>query len=202
MIDEHQAVAGLNSAFTRSLPVMPPSASDPVDLQLVRRMAAGDSEALGQLYDRHAELLLAIGVRILGERQSAEDLVHDVMMEAWRKAGDYDPSRSSVRGWLVLRCRSRALDRRQALPRARWVPLDEATPQALVSPPPAAGEDTDRVRAALDGLPEPQRQVLELVFWAGLSAPEIAARLDTPVGTVKSRVRLGLTTLRGALGVA
>lgn len=183
---------------------MPPSASDPVDVHLVQRMAAGDSEALGQLYDRHAALLLSIGMRVLGERQAAEDLVHDVMMEAWRKAADYDPSRGAVRAWLVLRCRSRALDRRAALPRARWVPLDEVGGEALAAQPPtvAAAEDTERVRAALAELPEAQREVLELAFWSGLSSAEIAARVEAPIGTVKSRMRLGLTTLRGALGVA
>lgn len=181
---------------------MPP-VLDPVDLHLLQRMAAGDPDALGQLYDRHVDVLLAIAVRILGERQAAEDLVHDVLMEAWRKAGDYDPSRGSVRSWLILRCRSRALDRRQAIPRARWVPLDTAGGAELPSAAaPDPGEDTERVRAALDALPEAQRQVLELAFWAGLSSAEIAARVDAPVGTVKSRMRLGLATLRGALGVA
>lgn len=182
---------------------MPSIVPEHDDVLLVRRMAAGDGEALGLLYDRHAAVLLAVGMRILGDRQAAEDLVHDVLMECWRKAGDYDPSRSSVRTWLILRCRSRALDRRGSAPRTRTVALDDLGAVELASPAPAAASgDTERVRAALDALPEVQRQVLELAFYSGLSSAEIAAQMGAPIGTVKSRTRLGLATLRGALGVA
>ena len=178
-------------------------ASDIGDVALVQRMASGDGDALGQLYDRYATVLLAIGLRILGERQGAEDLVHDVFMEAWRKSAAYDPSRASVRTWLILRCRSRALDRRSAAPRTRTVSIETVTGLDPASPAPTAEtNDADRVRAALDALPDAQRQVLELAFFAGLSSTEIAAQVGAPVGTVKSRTRLGLHALRGALGVA
>ena len=165
-------------------------------------MARGDSHALGVLYDRYSPVMLATAVRILGNQREAEDLVHDVLLEAWQKAADYDRSRGSVRTWLLVRLRSRALDRWRRAGRIRTQTMeartiDEFLP-ALADDP---GESVDhaRVRLAVQDLPEPQRRVLELAYFEGLSSTEVAELLAIPIGTVKSRTAAGLAKLRAAM---
>lgn len=175
-----------------------------VDISLVRRMADGDAAALGLLYDRYGTLLFSVGVRILSDRHAAEDLVQDVFLEAWRKSAEYDPARASVRTWLILRARSRALDRLMSASARRTVSMEDVT----VPEPAASGTgmdnraDADRVHLALADLSAEQRQVLELTFFQGLSSGEIARQVGVPVGTVKSRLRAALGGLRAALGPA
>lgn len=167
----------------------------------VEAAARGEQAALAKLYDRYAPLLMAVSVRILSDRRAAEDLVHDVFMEAWRQAKTYDGTRGSVRAWLVMRCRSRALDRVRAAGRAKVVLADDPAPRerADSAADPSHAPDRRRVRAALGALPEEQRQVITLAYFGGLSASEIAAQLDIPIGTVKSRVARGLGALRRGL---
>jgi RNA polymerase sigma-70 factor (ECF subfamily) len=169
------------------------------DCELIRRVAGGDRAALGLLYDRYAPIVLALGQKILRSRREAEDLLQDVFLEAWRQAGDYEPSRGSVRTWLVLRTRSRALDRcRNAW--SRTVPLDTSSEREGESAAePALQADHERLRRVLATLPEEQRQVLELGYFEGLSSSEIAERLGVPVGTVKSRVAAAMAKLRAVL---
>jgi RNA polymerase sigma-70 factor (ECF subfamily) len=176
-----------------------PETSDP---DLVAAMARGDGQALGVLYDRHSATLLATAVRILGNQREAEDLVHDVLMEAWQKSGDYDRARGSVRTWLLVRLRSRALDRWRRAGRTRTLTMEDSN-QGDLSPvdtsDPGQSIDHARVRRAVQELPEAQRQVLELAYFEGLSSTEIAERLAIPVGTVKSRTAAGLAKLRAAI---
>ncbi len=173
---------------------------DDTDEALVAAMAAGDREALGRLYDRYAPLLLAVGHQLLAARREAEDLVHDVLIEAWRHAKEYDPQRGSVRTWLVMRTRCRALDRRRSAAVSRTVALEtDQLPQAAGDEDPALASDRAAVRRALASLPEEQRRVIELGYFEGLSSSEIAERLATPIGTVKSRVAAALAKLRGVL---
>jgi RNA polymerase sigma-70 factor (ECF subfamily) len=174
-------------------------ASDP---ELAAAMARGDSHALGVLYDRYAPVMLATAVRILSNQREAEDLVHDVLLEAWQRASDYDRTRGSVRTWLLIRLRSRALDRLRRAARIKTQTMeartiDESLP-ALTEDP---GESVDhaRVRLALHSLPEPQRRVLELAYFEGLSSTEVADILAIPIGTVKSRTAAGLAKLRAAM---
>lgn len=168
------------------------------DAPLVRAVARGDQAALAALYDRHAPLLLAVGRRILGAPREAEDLLHDVFLEAWRAAGDYDPARGSVRAWLVMRMRSRALDRVRAAGRAKVVlGASDAQPEVAGEPQDLGrGVDRARVLVALERLSPEHREILELGYFEGLSSSEIAARLSVPIGTVKSRVARGLAQLR------
>ncbi len=172
------------------------------DATLVRRLSEGDRDAMSSLYDRYASVLLAVAYRILGDRESAEDLVHDVFLEAWKKASEYDPARASVRTWLILRTRSRALDRVVSAPRKRTISIeDESVPEPVAVMTGLEGRgDADRVQEALGGLSAEQRQVLELTFYRGLTAADIAKEIGIPVGTVKSRLRAGLSGLRVALG--
>lgn len=173
------------------------------DSQLVTAMSRGDRGALAALYDRYASLLLAVGRRILGDRRESEDLVHDVMLEVWRRAADYDATRGTVRAWILVRLRSRALDRKKSVGATRVVSVD---PERLhqqrdhAAEDPALGPDRAALRRALAALPEDQRTVLELGYFEGLSSAEIAARIDAPIGTVKSRVAAALAKLRAGLG--
>jgi len=172
------------------------------DPELVQAMASGDSDALGILYDRHGALLLATAGRILGSLREAEDLVHDVLLEAWQKAGDYERTRGSVRTWLLIRLRSRALDRWRRSNRTRVETMEASYLEDLIpahADDPGRSLDDARVRRAVHGLPGTQRQVLELAYFEGLSASEIAERLEIPVGTVKSRTAAGLAKLRATL---
>lgn len=180
----------------------PSSSAARSDVALLAAMASGDSQSLGELHDRHIGLMLATAVRILGNRREAEDLVHDVLMEVWHKCADYDPARGSVRTWLIVRLRSRALDRCRRATRTRTEVLHDHTLDALgrvSGDQPGHDLDHARVRDALAELPEPQREVLSLAYFDGLSASEIAGRLAVPIGTVKSRTAAGLAKLRAAL---
>ena len=176
-----------------------PSASD---TELVTALAAGRRECLALLYDRYAPLLLAVGLRILPHRDEVEDILHDVFVEAWRQAASFEPSRGTVRAWLVTRMRSRVLDRRKSAGFSRRADLEEPVLERLVAAPPTGGQDDrERVRRAMGGLSPEQRQVLELAYFEGLSCAEIAARCGLPVGTVKSRSAAALAKLRVGLGV-
>jgi RNA polymerase sigma-70 factor (ECF subfamily) len=167
------------------------------DVELVIAVAAGDREALAKLYDRHAGTMLALGVRILGQRGEAEEVLHDVFLEAWRRAGDYDPSRGAVRTWLMLRMRSRCLDLAKSAGRTRARPAGDALEALAGSVDPVGGNaDGERVRGALLDLPDEQRAILELGYFNGLSCSEIATELGIPIGTVKSRLHAALTKLR------
>lgn len=172
------------------------------DRELVAAMARGDRSALAALYDLHAPLLVGLVRRILGSREEAEDVVHDVFLEAWRRAADYDETRGSVRTWLVLRARSRALDRKKSAAvsktittaESRWLDVLGGGDDASDAP------DCALVRRVLMGLPEDQRTVLLLGYFEGLSSSEIAERIRVPIGTVKSRVAAALARLRQAVG--
>lgn len=167
------------------------------DAALVYAMAQGDRVALAELYDRYASLLLGVGVQRLGDRRDAEEVLHDVFLEAWRASGDYDEGRGSVRAWLVMRMHSRALDRRRSPAHRREVPLDEVQARRIAVDADASVQvERARVQAALATLPPEQRTVVELGFCSGLSSTEIAARERIPVGTVKSRTAAALGKLR------
>lgn len=174
---------------------------DEPDIVVLRRLAKGDRSALGVLYDRYASLLLALGLRILRVRREAEDVLHDVFLELWRHAGDYAPERGSVRSWMLLRMRSRCLDRVRSHGFSRVVALEGDTARQSTPELYERGLDGARARALLDRLPDSQREVLALGYLEGLSFSEIAHRLDIPLGTVKSRVAAAMQTLRSALGV-
>jgi RNA polymerase sigma-70 factor (ECF subfamily) len=171
------------------------------DIDLLRAIAGGEKEALGVLYDRHAGVMLALGVRIIGVRREAEDLLHDVFLEAWRHAGDYDARRGSVKTWLLLRMRSRCLDRVRSHAFARTESLDVEPMRSGASEKVERSLDGARAKALLDGLPAGQREVLELGYFQGLSFSEIAQVLRIPIGTVKSRVSAAMVKLREDLGV-
>jgi RNA polymerase sigma-70 factor (ECF subfamily) len=157
-------------------------------------MAAGDRGAVAELYARHVRALFVLARSMLKNQQEAEDLIHDVFLEAWRRSADYSAERGTVRAWLFMRARSRALDRLKSAGRPLTVLSD------TVCPSPSASDDQGRVRDLLSKMPVIQQQVLILGYFEGLSTSEIAAKLGVPAGTVKSRTRAALGALRTILG--
>lgn len=172
------------------------------DTRLMQTAARGDATALSALYDRHAPVLLAVAQRIVGRGREAEDLLHDVFVEAWRHAADYDRARGTVKAWLLLRMRSRALDRKRAEGRSKVVlaPDGQAPEVADAGQDPSLAPDRAVVRRALAALAGDQREVLTLAYFDGLTSSEIATHLGIPIGTVKSRVARALAQLRLLLG--
>lgn len=175
-----------------------PGANDP---NLVAGVADGDRDAIGALYDLYAPVMLAAAVKMLGAHREAQDLVHDVFLEAWLHAGDYDPEKGSLRSWLLLRLRSRALDRLGTAEATRTRSLDEGTQPVAESSLAPAIELADRIglREAIGRLDTSVREVLELTYFRGLTAQAIADQIRIPVGTVRSRLARGLRELRAAL---
>ena len=165
------------------------------DMDLVSQIARGEHAALGALYDRHAGLLLGVLTRILSDSEEAEDVLHEVFLEVWEHARDYDEARGSVRAWLVMRARSRGLDRLRTLGRARSVPHELLGARA----PEPTPTDTLSVRRVLSHLAPELRILLQLGYFEGLSSAEIAVHERLAVGTVKSRVARALTELRHVL---
>src|SRR5499427_7728991 len=133
---------------------------DADDVRLVAAMVAGDAEALARLYERHGSLLLGLAMRIVRDRREAEDLLHDVFLEAWRSARDFDPKRGRVRTWLAIRMRSRALDHMKSARVARNA--GDAGLEIVPDDSVRANPDHARVRAAIGELGIDQRRVLEL----------------------------------------
>jgi RNA polymerase sigma-70 factor (ECF subfamily) len=165
-------------------------------------MARGEATALGVLYDRYAPILLALAERIVGRGSEAEDLVQEVFLEAWRKSASYDPTRASVKTWLLLRARSRCLDHKKSARVSRRAQgSDTAWLEELADPEgaPSLAPDRAKIREVLMGLPAEQRAVLLLGYFEGLSSSEMAEQLGIPIGTVKSRAAAALAALRASL---
>lgn len=184
-------------------------ASSTIDPKLLTRVAKGDQQAFGQLYDQSSTLLFTLAYRILGDREETAELLQEVYLEVWRKIAKYDVGRGSPIAWLVTLTRSRAIDRLRArTSRGHHVvadsfehPLVSQTPDASPNPYEAQEDQELRqmmVKAILD-LPLPQQQAIEMAFYQGLTHTEIAAKLNQPLGTVKTRIKLAMTKLRASL---
>jgi len=171
------------------------------DVELMRRAGAGEVDAFAAIYDRHAPALLALAERMLTGASEAQDLLHDVFIEAWQSAREYDPDRASVRTWLLVRTRSRALDRmgRRAREHNARSSLRQDDAAVRTHAGAAGPERRMAVRQALGELDASVRETLELSYFAGLTAEEIADRMDVPAGTVKSRLARGLQRLAQVL---
>jgi RNA polymerase sigma-70 factor (ECF subfamily) len=175
------------------------------DRDALGRMVRGDRDALGEVYDRHVRLLYSLALRIVRRPADAEDVLQEVFAQVWRQAGRYDTARGTVAGWLVMLTRSRALDRlRQDRGEPAAADIEAASagvvdPEMTIDLRLVDAEQAAQVRAALEALPDNQRVPLELAYYEGLSQSAIAARLETPLGTVKTRMRQALLRLRDAL---
>jgi len=176
-----------------------------LDAAIVGRMVAGDESALGALYDRWVDAVMALVARIVRDEPEAEEVVEAVFWQAWQQADRFAGGRGAVGAWLLAMARSRSLDRLRSLRRRRdEQPADESIfdRQPAVGDPLShvdASERAAKVAVALQTLPAEQREVLELAYFEGLSQTEIAERLSQPLGTVKTRARLALRKLRDRL---
>jgi RNA polymerase sigma-70 factor (ECF subfamily) len=171
----------------------------------MRQVAVGEIGGLETLYDRYHTMAYALALRITTETGLAEDVVQDSFLGVWRNASRYEEDKGSVRGWLLAIVRHRAIDavRRQRAGVALGDQAEDALPVALTLPdiwPEVSGRlDAQQVRVALMVLPPAQREVIELAYFDGLTQREIADRTHAPLGTVKSRMRLGLVALKEQL---
>jgi RNA polymerase sigma-70 factor (ECF subfamily) len=180
----------------------PVEIAEPTDRELLAAVARGDRAAFGALYDRYAPFALGLATRVVGDRGTAEEVVQDAFISAWRRAATYQPARGEPRAWLLSIVHHRAIDRlRGATGRARLERIDGSPAAEPVDPGDVWNETLatltrQQITSALAQLPADQRQAIELAFFGGLTHVEIAERTGLPLGTVKGRVRLGLRRLR------
>jgi RNA polymerase sigma-70 factor, ECF subfamily len=176
------------------------------DEELMELVQEGEVRAFEVIFDRHASVAFSLAYRMCGRRAMAEDIVQEAFVSLWRSSAGYDPARGSVRAWMLSVVRNRAIDafRREAAKAtsdleqsgvAERIPALELTDREV-----ERRDDARQVRVALNGLPPDQRQVIELAYFGGFSHTQIAEMLKLPAGTVKGRMRLGLSKLRFALG--
>ncbi|HUR33855.1 MAG TPA: sigma-70 family RNA polymerase sigma factor [Vicinamibacterales bacterium] len=174
------------------------------DQVAVERMIRGDQGGLAELYDRHGRFVFSLALRILRDRGDAEDVTQEVFVQAWKQADRFDTARGNVVAWLVTMARARSIDflrRRRVRPAlapvdTRLEAVDEGPGQDLQL---EWGQRADAIQEAMRSLPLLQRLAIELAFFEGLTHAEIAAQLEVPLGTVKTRVRQGLLKLRDTL---
>lgn len=186
---------------------MNPRPPEDDDAELVRRIADGDGDALAQLFDLHSPVVLGLLSRMLGARSEAEEVLQEAFLQVWTQADRYDPARSSARGWILMLARSRALDRLRRR-EARRRREEDSVEESDMSVHPVGterleeSETRNRVGSALGVLSAEQRRCIELAFFEGLTHTQIADRLKAPLGTVKSRILLGMNKLRQALSTS
>ena len=189
--------------------MMPQRADELSDEQLMARLAGPEVEAaISELYDRYSRTVYGVGLKILGERSSVEELVQDVFLKVWRSSHTFDPSRSSFSTWLYRVTRSCALDLyRKRASRVRQVPDGDLHIAAARDPSDGPQEIVDesrlswRVSRALQVLDAPHREVIALAYFGGLSQREISERTGVPLGTVKTRTASAFKSLRGELAI-
>lgn len=172
----------------------------------VRRCAEGDQSALGSLYDESSQHVYGVTLSVLRDTADAEEVTLDVYSQVWRSAAVYSSQRGSVVAWLLTLARSRAIDRlrSRATRQKREEPIDDSprsfhTDDASPEDSATASQTAKRVRQALNLLPPDQREAVELAYFSGMSHSELAAHLGHPLGTVKTRIRMGMIKLREEL---
>jgi RNA polymerase sigma-70 factor, ECF subfamily len=174
-------------------------------VSLIQKIAEGDQTALATFYDSTNRLVYGLIMRVLSDASAAEEVLLDVYTQVWRQAASYDSQRGSPLAWLTTIGRSRAIDRlrsgwqdqqrKEPLETLGEAPTSAANPEEMT----VASERQRLIRAALETLSPEQREVIELAYYSGLSHSEIASKLNQPLGTVKTRTRLGMMKLREAL---
>lgn len=168
------------------------------DLAAVTAVKSGDQGAMAELYDRYSSVVYAVALRVLGDTMAAEDVLQEVFLQLWRNPSAFDAARGSLGAWLAVIARNRAID---AL-RKRKPETDIEDVVVSVAPDLASEADRSRaaekVRGVLGAMPPAQRSALEMAYFQGLSHSEIAYKTGEPLGTIKTRIRAGLTMLRKA----
>src|SRR5271169_6565211 len=166
------------------------------DMRLVARIRAGDQQALSELYDRYANVVYGVALRILQDTGAAEDILQDIFLQLWRRPDAFDSSRGSLTAWLAVIARHRSIDRlRKRRP-------ESDIEDCVITSGPDLRDETERtlvvekIRGALAEMNPDQRTALEMAFFQGLTHSEIAAKTGEPLGTIKTRIRSGLQQLR------
>ena len=203
-LTDRASIPGAASSETLPAPAAPEALAQLEDDVVLGFIARGEPEALGILYDRYGRLVFSIALRVTNDPRSAEEVTQDVFQRVWTHAAGFRPSAGTLTGWLVGITRHRAIDAvrtSQAKGRPREVWLDDAPPLQLTDGTPFEEHAALRgeVRAALATLTAEQRQAIELTYYAGMTSGQIATMLAIPLGTVKTRLRLGLVRLRASL---
>jgi RNA polymerase sigma-70 factor (ECF subfamily) len=169
------------------------------EIELMGRIGAGDRRAFASLYDRFAPRVFGLALRLLRSHSDAEDVLQDTFLRVWSLAGRFDPARCGPDGWVLMIARCRAIDRLRRKP----IAVGDDVPEPVVDTPadqePQRREEAERVAGALAGLTHQQAAAIRLAYFAGLTHEQIACRLGCPLGTVKTRIRLGLIRLRERL---
>ncbi len=174
--------------------------------ELLRRIAAQDRDALGEFYDQTARPLFSIACRMLGNVADAEEVIQDVFVQIWTKAGQFDAQKGQPFHWVLTLTRNRCIDGLRTRQRRSRImvdlgdepELDQAAEPASVDAP-LAGNDAAIIQSVVNDLPKDQRQAIEMAFFGGLTHQEIAESLNEPIGTIKARIRRGMLKLREAL---
>jgi RNA polymerase sigma-70 factor, ECF subfamily len=165
---------------------------------LVSAISSGDEQAMAQLYERYSAIVYSVALRVLGDTTAAEDVLQDVFMQLWRGPNVFDAKRGSLPGWLAVIARNRAIDSlRKRRPEEDIGAVVVSIEFDLVSQS-EWNRALEKIRATLASMSSPQRSALEMAFFEGLTHTEIAAKTGEPLGTIKTRIRAGLATLRNA----
>lgn len=190
--------------MTDARPLRVATVADDTDRSCLERIAAGESHALDELYERYKTMAYSIAYRITNDATLAEDVVQDAFLGAWRNAERYVAGRGSVKTWLLSIVHHRAIDAiRRRKPTTELPDIETVPPPQFQAPDVwaevSADLDADDVRRAIATLSDVQREAIELAYFGGLTQQEVADRTNTPLGTVKSRMRLGLLAMRRVL---
>lgn len=172
------------------------------DIELAAMLREQPAAGIAALYDRYSRLVFSMALRIVQDRGAAEEITQDVFVRCWRNLDRYQPAQGSLVSWLLSITHNRSIDElrsRRGKDARREISDEDLQPQASIDPGFDEALLRGEVQQALQGLPPAQREVIELVFWGGLTRREIAERLDLPLGTVHTRLRLGIDKLRDAL---
>jgi RNA polymerase sigma-70 factor, ECF subfamily len=169
------------------------------DQALVAAIRSADQGAMAALYDRYSSIVYAVALRVLQDTGAAEDVLQDIFMQLWRNPGAFDASRGNMAAWLAVISRHRAID---ALRRRRpETDIDDVIVSVETDMASEADRSRamDKVRGAMETMPSPQRSALEMAYFEGLTHTEIAEKTGEPLGTIKTRIRAGLLSLRKVL---
>ena len=180
--------------------VMQQKSNRELDQQLIDQVKKGDKSAFKEIYSRFSQVTYNLALRILRDKEDAEEVVQEIFLQVWNKAYSYDPERGAVSTWVMNIARSRAIDKLRTLGyRDKNIEIDEEkvnSNEDLSRTIEQRDESKNVIRQALDSLPDNQRIAIELVYFEGLTHMETAERLDEPVGTIKTRIRLGVMKLK------
>jgi RNA polymerase sigma-70 factor (ECF subfamily) len=186
-------------------PVTQPEAQDR-DVELLRQIAGGDRAAFAEFYDRHSTLMFSVACKILNDTSEAEDVLQETFLQIWEKAGKFDPKLGRAASWAAILARNRAIDRIRASQRRTRLAEEAGTAYAIaeeaadtVNESLRGHEQAKIIQSAIVELPDEQRRAIELAYFSGLTQDEISKKLNTPLGTVKARIRRGLLKLRDLL---